>query len=51
MAVLLTLYVTSDSSRLAYDVQPAHINAVFMLVLFSALGLPSAVFGWTEKEL
>lgn len=51
LLVLAGMYAAADASRIAYDVQTAHLNAVFMVLLFGSLGLPSAIYGWLEPEV
>lgn len=49
--VALTLFVTTDASAIGYRMAGSHANAMFVLVLLAAIGLPAAVFGWTEAEV
>lgn len=51
LVTTLAMYIAADGTRPEYDILPSHVNALFMVILFGALGLPSAVYGWSEQEV
>lgn len=51
LVVLLAMYIAWDGERVAYEAQPSHINGVFYALLFGGLGLPSAIYAWTQRDV
>lgn len=51
IAVLWIYWVAADSSRIAWDIEARHIEALMWLVVGVASGLPSAIIALTEPEV
>lgn len=49
--VLLLAWIAADASRVQWQPQARHLEAMFWCVLMLSIGLPSMLLAWTEPEI
>lgn len=51
VAVVMVASIAWDAARIPFELAPVHLDALFWAVLLAALGTPSAVYAWTQREV
>ena len=51
IVVLLVGYIGTDAPRIGWALEARHVHAMFWLVLFLSLALPSILLAWSEREV